>query len=346
MTRQQIASLMATRRDAASRTEKMNSDTKSSHGPPVTPPDVDVRYLQVRPGGDGRLAYRPALLGRGRVHFVKATAAGIDHWKTIGLLSVFRSELPEHVWSEGKPVAKDSLRLLEQGETGADYATLPAEMLRAASYKSWAADLKNSLYREERLVIWRCTTLKQYSEPSESEADFRVRLRQVTHERRDLEIEKLRKKYVTKYASIENKMRTAEERIDREKSQAKQATLQSVISIGSSLLGALFGRKIASRTNVGKVSSSARSMGRASQQHGDVGRAKKRLEQLNEDLAELEANCEDEITSLEEHWTVDGLKLESSEIKPRKSDIEIAPVTLVWTPWRLSDDGFAEPAFD
>lgn len=346
MTRQQISKLMATRREAESRTEEMPADTESSHGPPVTPPDVEVRYLPARVGGAGRLVYRPALLGKARVHFVKSTLGGIDHWENIRLLNVFRGELPDDVWEGGSALATEDERILEEGEQEADYSTLPAEMLRAKAYTSWASDLKNSLYREQRLIIWRCSSLKEYSEPEESEADFRVRLRQVTHERRDVEVEKLRKKYATKYASIESKMRTAQERIAREKSQAKQATLQSAISIGSSLLGALFGRKIASRTNVGKVSTSARSMGRASQQRDDVERAKERLEQLNEDLAKLESKCEDEIDKLEEHWTVDSLKLESSEIQPRKNDIEVAPVTLVWTPWRLSDDGFAEPAYE
>jgi hypothetical protein len=227
MTRQQISKLMSTRREAESRTEEMPADTESSHGPPVTPPDVEVRYLPARVGGAGRLVYRPALLGKARVHFVKSTLGGIDHWENIRLLNVFRGELPDDVWEGGSALAPEDERILEEGEQGADYSTLPAEMLRAKAYTSWASDLKNSLYREQRLIIWRCSSLKEYSEPEESEADFRVRLRQVTHERRDVEVEKLRKKYATKYASIESKMRTAQERIAREKSQAKQATLQS-----------------------------------------------------------------------------------------------------------------------
>lgn len=347
LTRQQISKLMETRRNAESRTETVSKKASAaSLGPPITPPSVEVQYLPARPGGSGRLVYRPALLGRCRVHFVKSTSGSIDLWKTMALLNVIRGELPDDPWADTEERDAESLRLLDEGEANAEFANLPAEMLRAAAYKSWGSDLKTSLYREQRLVIWRCAALKEYSQPGESEADFRVRLRQTAHERRDIEIEKLRGKYASKFKSIEGKMRTAEERVEREKSQAQQATFQSAISIGSSLLGALFGRKLASQTNVSKASTSARSIGRASQQRGDVARAKERIEQLQDDLVELESKCEDEIEKLEDQWTVNNLDLDSSEIKPRKSDIEVAPVVLVWTPWRLSDDGFAEPAFD
>lgn len=345
LTRQQISQLMSARREAASRAESLAPQQDAPTTPPVTPPEVEVRYLPARPGVN-KLVYRPALLGRARVHFVKSTLGGIDHWSTLARISILRGDLPEDVWEQAEELAVSGETLREEPEPSAEFSTLPADLLQAKQYKRWATDLKNALYRNERLVIWRCQTLKEYSRPGETEADFRVRLRQATHEHRDVEIEKLRKKYATKYASIEGKIRTAEERVAREQSQAKQATLSSAISIGSSLLGALFGRKLASRTNVSKVSTSARSMGRASQQREDVDRAKERLEELHQELAELESKCEDEIAGLEERWTVDNLELDSSEIQPRKSDIEVAPIQLVWTPWRLSDDGFAEPAFD
>jgi hypothetical protein len=39
------------------------------------------------------------------------------------------------------------------------------------------------------------------------------------------------------------------------------------------------------------------------------------------------------------------LELEELAIRPKKADISIERVTLVWTPWRVSQDGVAEPDF-
>jgi hypothetical protein len=32
-------------------------------------------------------------------------------------------------------------------------------------------------------------------------------------------------------------------------------------------------------------------------------------------------------------------------IRPRKADLAVERVALVWTPWRVSQDGIAEPAY-
>jgi hypothetical protein len=40
-----------------------------------------------------------------------------------------------------------------------------------------------------------------------------------------------------------------------------------------------------------------------------------------------------------------GLALEQRRVAPRKGDLEVAPPLLVWTPWSVSPEGVAEPAF-
>ena len=39
------------------------------------------------------------------------------------------------------------------------------------------------------------------------------------------------------------------------------------------------------------------------------------------------------------------LKLQELPIKPRKSDLSVDQVALVWTPWILDAVGMAQPAF-
>jgi transcriptional regulator with GAF, ATPase, and Fis domain len=170
-------------------------------------------------------------------------------------------------------------------------------------------------------------------------------LRHLAREHRDLEVEKLRKKYGTKFEAIQKRIKTAQAGVAREESQASRAYLDSAISFGSTILGALFGRKTASRTNVSKASTSLRSAGRAAQQIGDVARAEEKVEDLKEELEKLEQELAQEIKSLELQFDEDNLKLEPLEVTPRKSDIEAGNIALVWTPWRIDATGIAKPLY-
>lgn len=41
-----------------------------------------------------------------------------------------------------------------------------------------------------------------------------------------------------------------------------------------------------------------------------------------------------------------ALELDEKPIRPRKSDTSVAGVTLVWSPWSVSEDGDAVPLFE
>jgi hypothetical protein len=101
--------------------------------------------------------------------------------------------------------------------------------------------------------------MKLVSQTKETEAEFRIRLSQAARERRDSEIEKLRVKYAPKLDALLERKRKAEQKVAKEKEQAKQQWWQTGISIGTSVLGAVLGRKMGSATNVGRVATSARS---------------------------------------------------------------------------------------
>ena len=123
------------------------------------------------------------------------------------------------------------------------------------------------------------------------------------------------------------------------------SALDSAVSFGSTVLGALFGRKLTSRTNVSKASTSVRSLGRAAEQRGDIARAKEDHEEAQRKLMELEKEFAEETKSLEAEYDVENLELEELTVKPRKSDIGVQRVALAWTPWRVDSAGIAEPVY-
>ena len=56
--------------------------------------------------------------------------------------------------------------------------------------------------------------------------------------------------------------------------------MNTVLSFGASILGALFGRKLASTTNVTRATSAMKGVGRSFQQRDDISRAEDSVEAL------------------------------------------------------------------
>lgn len=138
----------------------------------------------------------------------------------------------------------------------------------------------------------------------------------------------------------------ADQRAQAEREQYSAKKMETAISIGASVVGALFGRKLASRVNVGRAATVARGLGRAADERGDVARADERAQQVRARLAELEATCERDVSALEARLAANAdAALEELRIPPRKSDLDVEPLTLVWLPWRVAASGDAQPAF-
>jgi hypothetical protein len=312
--------------------------------PPLVPATITQRYLRSNMAETkGRVVYRPALFGNGRLHFVKSTC-GIDVWRDVTLLADCRNGVTDDVWASADPLDR-APPWAEKPLAGAEYAPLASELTRASNYKSWTADLKSQLYQGHDLTIFHCKALKEYSKPGESQGDFRARLRQYAVEARDLAIEKLRKKYATKLSSAESQIRTAEDRVEREKSQSRNNMMQAGTNIFTTVIGAMFGRKLASTTNIGRAGTALRSATRAAGQRSDIARAEDTLEQRQEKLEELESELTSEIEAVKASYQPEALDLEEIVITPRKSDIEVGEVALVWAPWVVDASGIAEPGY-
>jgi hypothetical protein len=205
--------------------------------------------------------------------------------------------------------------------------------------------LQTHLYRTQSLAIWTCAALREHSRPDETEADFRIRLQQRAREARDSAVETLRQRYASKFNTLKDQLHRAEERVAREKSQSRQQTFQTVLSVGTTVLGAFLGRKMISKTNLSSASSTMRSAGRAVREQQDVGRLEENAAVLQQRLADLEAEFEAEAKNLETAMSPENVVVEAKPIRPKKSEITDVQVRLAWLPYHLDDRGNAEPAW-
>lgn len=312
---------------------------------PAVPPEVSEFFLPSEPSHTpgARLVYRPALLGKAELHYVRARQ-GLDTWSRKVLLAPIPSQVNGRTWEKAESLEVERLELLDEPEGDAEFTKLPSSAKKESSYKTWSKALKNYLYREEPLVLFLCKELKLTSEAGETLAQFKSRLRQEAREARDLEVEKLRRRYAPKLARLQEKIRVAEERVEKEEEQYEHARNSSLIRVGETVLGALFGRK-SSRGLFSKASTTMRTWSRTSKESSDIDRAKDRVEDLTQELEELEAEFQAETKALEAETGIDSYEIEELPVAPRKGDLEIRRLALVWTPWWETEDGDREPAY-
>jgi hypothetical protein len=132
-------------------------------------------------------------------------------------------------------------------------------------------------------------------------------------------------------------------RVEKEKSQASQQTMNTMLSFGSSILGAVFGRKLMSTGNLTRAASSMRQAGKIMRERQDITDASEGVDALNEQLAALNGQFEAETEKLKSGPAPDALELTEVLVQPKKSDISVTQVALVWQPWIVRLDGVVEP---
>ena len=325
----------------ATRAAAKSAGTAARPAPrPVLPPNVSEGFLPVRRAiaADSEVLYRPGLLATATLHFVNARAE-VDEWSNLTVLAPLGSRLRGSPWADASESEGTAPELDDAPEEPARFARLPASAANAKQYPRWQKMLKTHLGRSKALTLWRCKALKVTSTPGQTEGEFRVRVRELAREARDRALEKLRARYTPKLQRMRERIQTAELRVEREQSQYRQQKTQTMISVGATVLGALFGRKAASVGTVGRATTAMRGAGRTARERGDVSRATEKVETLRRRLEELEATFEEDLADVRDAHEPEGYEYDEVAIRPRKSDLAVDSLTLVWTPYSAGPDG-------
>jgi hypothetical protein len=303
------------------------------------PTGIDERFWlpSTPPLGNRKLVYRPGLLATVSCHYVRSSA-DLDAWVDKSLVYQLDRVLPNDVWLDAHELPRGLLELGKQPEEEYGFSELPAEMLNSKQYKKWEKDLADHLYRHLPAKLYQCVELKKTSQLGQDELDARMSWGQEIRELRDAEKEKLRAKYASKVDSLESKIRTARQRLDREQAQYDKEKWNTALNVGQTVLGWLVGNKVKSRG-----ASAGRSMGRAAQEHNDLRLAHEQLEELMNERNMLEHECDEEINALAERYRPESLTLEAIEVPCRKGDVQVDLLALLWIPWEIDGSGIASP---
>ena len=359
LTRTQIKQLMEPQKrhsSTASRQAKgpsePNSDRATNEDPttlasrPMLPPDVPQYFIPLRgtqPEG-ATLIYQPMVLGVAQVRFVDNKAA-VDTTEDVSRLAAISTGVVPVEWEQAAAADVALADLEREPAGGAQFGPLPGAASKGKQYEAWRNDLSGWLFRTQKLDLFRSPSANTLSRPGESERDFRVRLQQFGREQRDAQSDSLRKKYAPKIAAIQDRIRRAEQMVERQQAESRGSQIQAAISVGATILGAFLGRKTISATNIGKATTAIRGAGRAMKESNDVSQAEENVTALQQQLADLEAQFKVESDACAAATDPLTEKLDLISLKPTKSNIVVKLVALAWAPrWRAAD-GTSVPAW-
>lgn len=346
LTRRQISQLTATQ------TSSPAADDAASTGPlipptgrgqdatqqkkPILPSRIDECFLlPARAGANPRL-FMPGLLAQVQLHYVD-TRSKIDVWKEVTWLNPNPCEEGPMNWDEAVRPDMDFVTVQEEVPASGSFGDLDGAFSDSRAYARWKRELISYLYQHAALETYACPDLKLHAGQFESLAAFQDRVALVMREQRDEQVLEAKAEYAKKADVLRRKIDRAEQRLAREQSQYDAQKMDTMVSFGSTLLGAFLGRKTGRSRGLTRAARAARGLGRAARERGDVGRASESVETLMQELATMDEAFEGAMFDLLLPPTLP--EISTRKIAPRKRDIEVSRLALAWVPHETDANG-------
>ncbi len=311
---------------------------------PVLPAAIGQFFLPAArlPHGDERLLYQPRVLAAVAVTYANAKL-GMNEQREFVLAAQPAAGAGGVDWSAAEELTVRAADLEREPEPDAVFGEPMTPMTQAANYRDWDKQLRRSLGVDRALTLYQSPALGEISQPGEGEREFRIRLQRLGNERRDVDAAKLKQKYAPKFATLQSRELRALQAQERQAEQARDAQIGAAVSIGTAVLGAIFGRgrSIASASRAG---SAIRRTGSIARESGDVRRAGETVEKVRADQQALEEQFQAELDALQGSYDAQAEELKEIVVRPKASDIDLRFLGLGWVPYIEDAAGELKPA--
>jgi hypothetical protein len=345
LSRDQIRSLMAGHQHDSSAPDQPGSPQAGSAADQHAPPRAATQPAEARSGSLPILApgvqqyflpaatpaphYVPVALGVARVTFADAKLKVNETRDVVAAAPIGSGPVPVD-WAQAEILEIAPADLETAPVEGATFDPVPKPAAAAKSYAAWQKSFVAWLAGSQTLDLHRHAGLKLTSRAGETERDFRIRAQNAQREARDQEVEDVRRRFAEKRARLEEKLRRAGQGVSREQEQASAAKVQTAVSMGATVLGALFGRKTFSASTLGRATTAARGVGRASKEQDDVKRAEQNVEVARKALEELDAAIEEEVRAIAARYDAAASAIDTLSIVPKRGQVLVQSVALGW----------------
>ncbi len=306
---------------------------------PLVPEGITEFFM--KPGIEAQkpstLLYRPMIYAWGSSYFDDAKF-GLDQNIQFGMVHGLQMDPLILDWSKAFRVDLDPAEFSTDPEDGS-FMDLPKLAGKKASYTKWSRSVVDYLYREEQITCWQCPKLRLKSQGSENQSAFVQRVRDVVREKRDNELDKLRDRYEKKIKTAQTRLQKAEHTLETQEDQARTASVDAAVTIGTSIFGAFFGRK-----STRAISTGARRGSRAMKEKRDVARAEENYREASQTISDLNLECEEKLKEAANLFSMDEHPIEEVLVSVKKKNVSVDVFCLVWVPYWVCANGEKELA--
>jgi hypothetical protein len=282
----------------------------------------------------GKVVYHLNIVGSADVSFFN-NQYGIIRTNSVAYTLPLEQNTHDISWNQSKSFSFSADTFTGSQIKDAVYLPVQPAALKLATIDSLDKQFERFVYQNHTMVLWKSNTFKIVSLPNEAERDFRIRLQQIAHERRDLEVERIKRQFSKKIDILDRQLNTAQRLADKEGDQYQQKMLNTAISVGASIFGAILGGRT-SRTSIARAAKSASGL---SKEKHDIARAKEKMAQIELRIKELDEQLTDKITDLTDKFDPMNEELKKIIIQPKKTDVLQRYFGFLWVPYFHSDDG-------
>ncbi len=294
--------------------------------PPVLPPGVTAMFVPTRGISDAPAAYQPALYVAASVRIADAKRR-IAETVPVQLIVPIQNGATTLALDRAveTDITPDDLEAAPRGP--ARYAALPTAATTPRAVDGWRKTVATWLYDTQTVTLQEHAASGMHSLPGESDAAFHARLADALREKRDASVDAIRRKYASKLAVQQERVRKAEQQLGKQQQDVSSSTGSALVTAATGVFGALFGRKTFSATNATRLGSAARGASKVMKEKQDVARAQENLATEQQKLAELQATIEADAAAVPDN----AIDLQPLVLRPKKTDVTVTTAVLVWT---------------
>ncbi len=278
------------------------------------------------------LVYRPVLLAQAsaRLYNLKYKLDS-DVYKTAVVDKPDRRGIVR--WDNYPSKIIDPDRLTQAVDPQARYAPLEAPLNDSKVMNALEKDFVEWAYRSSQVTVRANESLKLYSGPETSEAEFRTQCADAARQACEAELKKAAAPFETKLRALQDKLEREQRELKQDEAELSSRNLETGVQVAETVAGFFgIGRKKS-------LSSSLTKRRMASQAKSDVQESKDVIKDLQEQLKALDADKEATLQAVNDKWGELASQVTEIPVAAMKKDILLDFFGVAWMPYHLVKTG-------